>query len=61
MSLYPLSYFLDYNKFSLSHRYFLAFITVELELTKYSNAISNPKWRLSMKKEVDALEQIPRL
>lgn len=48
---------MDYNKFSPSHRYFLASITVETEPNCYFDAISNPRWLLGMKKEIDALEK----
>lgn len=56
-SLYPLSHFVNYNKFFSSHRQFLASVTTELEPTKFSNTISNPKWRLAMLNEIDALER----
>lgn len=53
--LYPLTHFVNYNKFSPSYRQFLALVTAEIESTKYSEAISYPKWRLAMKDKRDAL------
>lgn len=48
---------MDYNKFSSSHRYFLASVIIEIEPTKYTDAVSHPKWQDTIKKEIDALEQ----
>lgn len=42
-SCYPLTQFIDYEKLSPAHWTFLASVTTDVELTRYSEAIFNPK------------------
>lgn len=45
------------KKFSPSYRDFLVFVNAEIEPTQYTDAMSHPKWRTGMKKEVATLEK----
>ncbi|KAI5682700.1 hypothetical protein M9H77_03928 [Catharanthus roseus] len=55
--LYSITQFVDYRKFSPSHRHFLASVATESEPTTYSEAVSNPLWHAAMRQEIDALEK----
>lgn len=56
-AFYPLTHFVNYDKFSSSHRYFLASTIAKFEPTQYSEAVSHPKWRSAMKQTIDTLEK----
>lgn len=47
---------MNYDKFSSSHRYFLAFVTAKTKPIQYSDVVSNPKWLTAMKQEIATLE-----
>lgn len=53
---YPLSQFLNYERFSPSFRALLASISSHFEPQYFSQAINDPKWREAMAKEISALE-----
>lgn len=42
-SLYPLTHYISYDKFSLSHRGFIAVVNIGMEPTKYSEVASVPE------------------
>ncbi|GKV14238.1 hypothetical protein SLEP1_g25140 [Rubroshorea leprosula] len=54
---YSISHFIAYDKFSPTHRSFLAAISTKDEPKSFSEAIQDPKWRQAMKAEIDALEK----
>ncbi|GKV27163.1 hypothetical protein SLEP1_g36366 [Rubroshorea leprosula] len=54
---YSISHFIAYDKFSLTHRSFLAAISTKDEPKSFFEAIQDPKWRQAMKAEIDALEK----
>lgn len=56
-TVFPLSNFISYNKFSNSHQAFLAAITSHDEPKDFKQAVSNQNWCEAMKKEIDALEK----
>ncbi|CAH9133803.1 unnamed protein product, partial [Cuscuta epithymum] len=56
-TVYPLSDFISYEKFSSSHKAFLAAITSRDEPKYFSQAVQDPLWREAMQKEVKALEE----
>lgn len=56
-AIYPIIHFVNYDKFLSLHRHFLASVTVEIEPTRYFNAVSHPKWRSAMKQEIETLEK----
>lgn len=49
MSPYSLTHFVDYNNFPTSYQHFLASMSIEVEPTRFSDVISNTKWRLAIK------------
>ena len=53
----PLANFVSYEKFSDSHKAFLAAITSNDEPNSFNQAVQNPNWRNAMKKEIQALEE----
>ncbi|GAA0150606.1 hypothetical protein LIER_09513 [Lithospermum erythrorhizon] len=53
---YPISHFVNCNRFSIGHRNFLAAITAGSELKSYKEAVVDPKWREAMQREISALE-----
>lgn len=55
--LYFLTNYVTCDKFSNKHRYFLASIIAESELVRYFDAVSNPKWREAMQKEITTFDQ----
>lgn len=55
-TIYPLSHFVFYERFSHSHKAFLAAITSNDEPNFFSEAVKHPEWREAMIKEVQALE-----
>ncbi|GKV24575.1 hypothetical protein SLEP1_g34168 [Rubroshorea leprosula] len=54
---YSISHFIAYDKFSPTHRSFLAAISTKDEPKSFSKAIQDPKWRQVMKAIIDALEK----
>lgn len=52
---YPISNYVNCEKFSLSHRRFLAAITASTEPSSYKEALRHSCWRDAMRKEIDAL------
>lgn len=56
-TVYPISNYVSYDRFSHSHKAFLAAITSRDEPKYFSQAIKDPKWCEAMKKEVEALEE----
>lgn len=54
-TLYPLSNFLSYHRFSPSHCSFLSSLAIETEPKSYSEAKNFPEWRNVMQSEIDAL------
>ncbi|KAJ9552385.1 hypothetical protein OSB04_016430 [Centaurea solstitialis] len=56
-TVHPISNYLSYDKFSDSHKMFLAAITSNDEPTCFQQAMQDPKWVEAMKKEIQALEQ----
>ena len=56
-SLYPLSKYLSYDKFSSDHVAFLSAISHDVEPTTYSQAVQHAHWRNAMDIEIKALEQ----
>lgn len=49
--------YVDYNKFSVRHKHFLAAITKRKEPTSFKEAVKDSGWRQAMKEEIDALER----
>ncbi|CAH9129165.1 unnamed protein product [Cuscuta epithymum] len=56
-TVYPISHFIRYDKFSPSHKAFLAAITSRDEPKYFSHAVQDPLWREAMQKEIAALEE----
>ncbi|CAH9112219.1 unnamed protein product [Cuscuta epithymum] len=54
---YPISDFISYEKFSSTHKAFLAAITSRDEPKYFSQAVQDPLWREAMQKEIHALEE----
>lgn len=54
--LYPLIHYIASDKFSYHYWYFLAFVSADIEPTKFSDTISNPKWHLAIQQKIDDLE-----
>ncbi|XP_076952355.1 uncharacterized protein LOC143626062 [Bidens hawaiensis] len=55
-TVYPISNFISYDKFSDSHKAFLTTITLNDEPKTFKQAVQNENWREAMKKEIQALE-----
>ncbi|KAK9225976.1 hypothetical protein WN943_011022 [Citrus x changshan-huyou] len=55
-SPYSITHYVNYDKFSLRHRAFLAAITAGVEPSSFTEAVKDEKWRDAMKKEIQALE-----
>ena len=53
---YPLAHYVNCDKFSTQHRFFLAAITTGCEPSTYVEAIKDECWREAMRKEIQALE-----
>ena len=53
---HSLSHFVAYDKFSSSHRAYLATITSGDEPRHFSHAVQDPRWCEAMEKEISALE-----
>ncbi|GAA0175666.1 hypothetical protein LIER_28796 [Lithospermum erythrorhizon] len=53
---YPLSDYLNSNKFSVGQRIFLASISTGIEPSSFKEAMKDPGWREAMHKEIQALE-----
>lgn len=56
-SLFPLSDYLSYDRFSSSHRSYLIALTINIEPKHFREAMKYKVWRDSMKTEIDALER----
>lgn len=56
-SRYLLTPFINYKKFSATYRISLAIFTIDIEPIQYSDVVPNPKRRLAMRQEIDALEK----
>ncbi|CAH9109373.1 unnamed protein product [Cuscuta epithymum] len=54
---YPLSHYVNYNRFSVRHRAFIAAISASKEPGTYREAASDPHWRAAMQQEIAALER----
>ncbi|CAH9140526.1 unnamed protein product [Cuscuta epithymum] len=54
---YSISHYVNYNRFSVSHRAFLAAISAHKEPSSFQEAVRHPEWRAAMKREIDALER----
>ena len=54
---YPLTNYVSCDRFSLSHKQFLAAVTASTDPTTFGEALSSPAWRLAMAQEIDALEK----
>jgi hypothetical protein len=55
--LYPISDFVNYDKFSASHSRFLYAVTSTADPTTYLEASKHDHWRAAMSAELHALEQ----
>ncbi|KAL9237818.1 hypothetical protein vseg_012322 [Gypsophila vaccaria] len=55
-SSYPLSHFVNYDKFSPPHRHFIAAITRDMEPRSFKEAMGDARWRKAMSEEIAALE-----
>ena len=55
-SPYPITHYVNYDKFSLRHCAFLATVTAGVEPSSFTEAVKDKKWRDAMKKEIQALE-----
>ncbi|KAK9055092.1 hypothetical protein SSX86_026172 [Deinandra increscens subsp. villosa] len=55
-TVHPITNYISYDKFSDSHRSFLAAITTNHEPKYFKQAMQDPKWVEAMKKEIQALE-----
>lgn len=53
---YPMSQYVSYNNFSISHKAFLSAILSHDEPKNYSQAVQHPQWRDAMAREIKALE-----
>lgn len=56
-SSYPLYHYINCDKFFNKHKHFLAAIIVISEPTRFSDVLTDQKWRDVIKLEIDALEQ----
>lgn len=53
---HPLSHFVAYDKFFVTHRAYLASITSRDDPCHFSHAVQDPRWREAMAQEISALE-----
>jgi tRNA splicing endonuclease len=53
---YPIANFVNYDKFSLQHRSFLAHIIAGSEPASYTEVVRDKRWREAMRKEIQAVE-----
>ena len=53
---YPITHYVNCDKFSMRHRHFLAALQAEREPRNYSEAVKDERWRKAMQREIDALE-----
>jgi hypothetical protein len=53
---YPLAHYVNYDKFSLPHKNFLAAITTEKEPVYFHEAVKDERWRAAMQEEIQALQ-----
>ena len=53
---YPLAHYVNCDKFSEQHRFFLVAVTTGCEPSTYAEAIKDECWRKTMRKEIQALE-----
>ncbi|KAD3336139.1 hypothetical protein E3N88_31658 [Mikania micrantha] len=56
-TVYPLANYVSYEKFSDSHKDYLAAITKGCEPKRFFQAMQDVKWRKAMQREIEALEQ----
>ncbi|KAJ4812357.1 Retroelement pol polyprotein-like [Rhynchospora pubera] len=56
-SLYPITHYVNCNKFSMAHRIFLAAVTAGKEPRHFGEAMKDKHWRDAMQTEIDALER----
>ncbi|KAI3785071.1 hypothetical protein L1987_44183 [Smallanthus sonchifolius] len=56
-TVHPLAQYVSYDKFSKSHKAFIAAINSHGEPKCFNQAVQDDKWKEAMKKEVQALEQ----
>ncbi|KAJ9540013.1 hypothetical protein OSB04_026519 [Centaurea solstitialis] len=55
-TVHPISQFVSYDRFSRSHKIYLAAITSHDEPKYFHQAVKDPAWREAMQREIDALE-----
>ncbi|CAH9090143.1 unnamed protein product [Cuscuta epithymum] len=55
--VYPISNFISYDKFTPTHKAYLAAITSRDEPKNFKQAVQDPLWRAAMQKEITALEE----
>lgn len=55
-SPYPIKDYINCDNFSVAHRVFLAAVTAGVEPNSFGEAMKDEKWRKSMQKEIQALE-----
>ena len=53
---YPITHFVNCERFSVGHKNFLAVVSVGVEPRSVKEAMKDPKWRDAMQKEISALE-----
>ena len=53
---YPITHYVNCEKFSLPHRHFLATITTEKEPLNFHEAVKDARWKEAMQYEIQALE-----
>ena len=56
-TLYPLSHFVSFQRFSLNHKSFLSTLSTIPITNSLSEALSKREWRLAMETEMDALQK----
>lgn len=56
-TVHSVANYLSYDKFSNSHKSFLAAITINDEPKTFSQSMHDENWKYAMKREIQALEQ----
>jgi len=54
---YPIAYYVTCDKFSTTHRNYLAAISKIIEPRFFHEAVQDPKWREAIANEIQALEE----